>query len=148
MHCLIKHPRWSKALGWLILSSIQLGSSLAWGAPGQENQSAAASFDAGVKHFEGARYEEAVRAFLKAHELVPSADALANALLSAREANFFPLAAEVATHVLDSSAAESHTKEEARSLLADALPQIVRLHLSCMPEPCDLTLEGQSIRPG
>lgn len=136
---------------WFACVVIQLSVAPAWCAVDPEpdvQTSAAAEFDAGVEHFERGHYEAAVRAFLRAHELVPSRDALANALVSAEQAQSPPLAATTATRVLESTVADAPLKTAARSLLDAALPAVARLHLSCAPAPCELRLGDEVLAPG
>lgn len=149
MRRFVKHRRARVAFGWLLGLVPQLVSTSAWCATESDpQQSAAVEFDAGVEHFEQGRYEAATQAFLRAHELVSSRDALVNALVSAERASSPPLAAEVATQVLESTVADAPLRTTAQSMLEQALPSVVRLHLSCAPAPCELRLGDREIRTG
>lgn len=148
MRCFVRSFRGDACL---FASFVQLLSAPAWCASAEqadEQRSAAAEFDAGVGHFEQGRYEDAARSFLRAHTLVPSGDALTNALVSAERASSPALSAEAASRVLDSGSADASSRATAQRLLDEALPSVARLHLSCAPAPCELELRGEAVASG
>lgn len=99
-------------------------------------------------HFQDGRYEEAAQAFLRADELVPSVDALRNALVSARRVDSPLLVARVATRILESRLSEAALEADAQRALDSAARQLGRLHLSCRPEPCALSIDGRPAKSG
>jgi hypothetical protein len=126
-----------------------LYSGVARAAPSAADKSrAAAAYDAGVKHFDRAEYGAAARAFLKADSIVPSADAVENAIVAARKANDHLLVVQTARR------AEAHAPDnpklaaEAREALAEAAPHLARVQLGCDVAPCHLVLDGDPADAG
>lgn len=117
-------------------------------AKGDAKRRAAAAYDQGVKHFERAAYADAARAFLEADALVPSSDALTNAIVAGRKANEHLLVATAAERVLSRSGVAENEAARAREALAEASLQLARLDLACEPAPCDLTLDGAEVSGG
>jgi hypothetical protein len=113
-----------------------------------ELERAAAAFDAGVEAFERSHYANAVRRFLEADALAPNTDALWNALAAAERAKNDALVATVAARVAASDARAPKLAARARKALEDVEPRVAKLVLSCAPEPCELALDGDAVRPG
>jgi hypothetical protein len=109
---------------------------------------AAAAYEQGVKHFERSAYGEAARAFMEADALVPSADALTNAIVAGRKANEHLLVATAAERVLSRNSTDDERAAQAREALAEAALNLARLDLACSPEPCTLVLDGADIPAG
>lgn len=108
---------------------------------------AAAAYDEGVAHFDHAEYEKAAHAFLHADDLLPSDDALGNAITAAKRANDHLLvvrAAERAIARQQGSALAAH----ARQALAEAATHLAKVELGCEPGPCTITFDGDPNVPG
>lgn len=117
-------------------------------APAAERGAAAALYDEGVSKFEHADYAAAARAFLRADELSPSADAVVNALAAARRANDHLLVVEAAERGIAREAAQPDLAAQSREALSQAARSLARVDLRCEPEPCKLSLNGAATRPG
>ncbi len=113
-----------------------------------EKASAAAAYDAGVKHFDRAEYREAARAFLKADSIVPSADAVENAIVAARKANDHLLVVQAAQRAEARAPEDGKLAAEARAALAESAPHLARVELGCDAVPCHLVLDGDPVSAG
>lgn len=109
---------------------------------------AAAEFEVGLKLYERADYAAAARAFLRADELVPSEDAIKNSIAAARKASDHLTVARASRRALSRPGASAELASAAREALAQAAPHLARLELSCEPEPCELRVDEESVRPG
>jgi hypothetical protein len=109
---------------------------------------ASSAFDRGVRHFENAEYELAAKAFARADELMPAPNALRNAIASARKAGSWLLVAELAERAERRAIESPDVAAQAREALAEAAPRLVRLELSCRPEPCVVQLDDERIGTG
>lgn len=109
---------------------------------------AAEAFDRGVKHFERAEYEAAAKAFARADELLPAANALKNAIAAARKAGAYLLVAELAARAEKRASSDPDLAAQAREAVAEARQKLAWLELACKPEPCSLTLDEQPIEAG
>ncbi len=108
---------------------------------------AAAAYDQGVKHFDGAEYRQAALAFLKADSIVPSADALDNAIVAARKAGDYLLVVRAAQRA-EARAPGAKLAAEARAALAEAAPHLARVELGCDVAPCHLVLDTDPVSAG
>ncbi len=115
-------------------------------APDQRSQ-AASAYDQGVAHFDHAEFEEAAHAFLRADELLPSDDALGNAITAARRANDHLLVVQAAERAIGRGR-DSALASQARAALAEAATHLARIELGCQPAPCSVTLDGEANVPG
>jgi len=110
---------------------------------------AAAAFDEGVKSFQRADYGAAARAFLRADELVPSADALSNAIAAGRRANDHLLVVTASRRAIAREAEHPELAANAREALVQAERHVSRLELSCKSKaPCSLVLDGSAVPAG
>ncbi len=109
---------------------------------------AAAAYDEGVRHFERAAYAEAARAFLEADSLLPSSDALKNAMVAARRANEHLMTAIAAEKMLARSDVGEALEAQAREALAEAAQQLARVELDCAPEPCAMAVNDRPVEKG
>jgi hypothetical protein len=109
---------------------------------------AAEHYDRGVEHFERAEYAAAVREFLAADELVPSADALNSAIAAARRSNDHLLVLRASQRAIARESVDPKLAAGAREALAEASRHLARIEASCEPAPCALELDGEPIPPG
>ena len=109
---------------------------------------AAAAFDQGVKHYGAAEYEQAARSFARADELVPSANALKNAIAAARKAGLHLLVARLAERAERRKDRDPELAAAAREALADARQKLARLEVSCEPTPCAIVLDSEGVEAG
>lgn len=110
---------------------------------------AAQAFDEGVAAFRRAEYRNAALAFLRADELLPSSDALSNAIAAARRANEHLLVVSAASRALARESESPELAASAREAVAQAERHLSRLELTCSaPIACQLTLDGVEVNPG
>jgi hypothetical protein len=109
---------------------------------------AAEHYDRGVDHFERAQYAAAVKEFLAADELVPSADALNSAIAAARRSNDHLLVLRASQRAIARESVDPKLAAGAREALTEASRHLARIEASCEPAPCTLELDGQPIPPG
>lgn len=109
---------------------------------------AAAAYDEGVKHFDRAEYRAAARAFLKADSVLPSADAVENAIVAARKASDYLLVVQAAQRAEARAPDNAKLAAEARAALAEAAPHLARVRLGCDTAPCHLVLDGDPVSAG
>lgn len=109
---------------------------------------AAAAFDDGVARAACADYEGATRAFLRADELVPSTQALANALAAARKAGDHLVVAHAAERAAARAATDPDLAARARAALAEAATHLARIETTCDAADCTLTVDGFRTPPG
>jgi hypothetical protein len=109
---------------------------------------AAKAFDEGVQAYDRAAYADAARAFLRADEALPSADALSNALAAAHRAGDHMLVVRIATRAIAREAREPALAVKARQALADAATHLSKIGLGCEPTPCTLSLDGEPAERG
>lgn len=110
--------------------------------------SAAAVFDEGVSRFSHAEYAASARAFLRADELMPSNDALRNAITAARNANEHLLVVQAAERVVARTDAPTDLLTFARDAMSEAARSLARVDVRCEPLPCSLYLDEASVAPG
>jgi hypothetical protein len=115
---------------------------------GESKELAAAAYDAGVGFFEKAEYLDAAKAFLRADELLPNDDALANAIVAAGRANALLLVAEAAQRAITRQGVDPEVAAKARDALADASRRLSLVKLSCAEDPCTLKLDGELVSEG
>jgi len=112
-------------------------------ASAQSNRDRAAkAFDEGVTAYDKADYATAARAFMRADEAMPSADALQNALSAARKSNDYMLVVEVSQRALSREASEPALGVKARQALSEAAQHLAKLELKCEPTPCSIEIDG------
>jgi hypothetical protein len=114
----------------------------------QEKTRAASLFDRGVARFNRADYEGAARDFLAADDAAPSADALDNAIASARHADDQLLVAEAAQRALAREPSQSPLAAKAREALAQAAPKLARVELDCDAPSCHTLVDAQPVAVG
>lgn len=130
----------------MLLSAGLLCPSLARAEPSQaQREDAARQFDVGVYLFDKAEYSAAVQAFLKADDLSPSSDAIANAIAAARRSNDHLLVVQAAERGIARAAADPALAEKARLALAESAPHLSRLTLDCDPKPCEVLFDGATV---
>lgn len=108
---------------------------------------AAAAYDRGVAHFNRGEFEEAAQAFLRADELVPSDDALGNAITAADRAGDHLLVVHAAERAVGRDPS-SALAASARKAQADSARHLARVELGCQPGPCTITFDGEANAPG
>jgi hypothetical protein len=132
-----------------VLAATALLAVSAAGAPaGAPKDAAAMAFDEGVARFEHADYAAAARAFLKADDLSPSADAESNAIAAARRANDQMLVVDAAERALARAGSNPDLARQAREALAEASRSLARVELGCQPAPCSVWIDGAAVEPG
>lgn len=109
---------------------------------------AAAAYDEGVQHFDRAEYQQAARSFLQADSILPSADAVENAIVAARKANDHLLVVQAAQRAEARAPDNARLAAEARAALAEAAPHLARIELGCDAASCHLVLDGDPASPG
>jgi hypothetical protein len=109
---------------------------------------AAQDFDAGVRFFDAAEYPAAARAFLRADQLAPNSEAVANAITSALKTTDHLLVVEAAMRGVARAGDDTALAAKARQALAKARVHLAELELSCAPQPCRLELDGVEAPPG
>jgi hypothetical protein len=109
---------------------------------------AAAAYDTGVKAFEKSDFALAARQFLRADELVPSTDALYNALLAAQRAKDDALVATAAERAIGRETSAPELAKRARKSLAEVKGRVARLVISCEPAQCELAIDGEPAPAG
>lgn len=118
------------------------------GKPESARAEAAAAFDDGVARAARADYEGATRAFLRADELVPSTQALANALAAARKAGDHLVVAHAAERAAGRAASDPDLAARAGAALAEAATHLARIETACDAADCTLTVDGSPTPPG
>jgi hypothetical protein len=141
----LRHPRRTATAA---LFALALATSAATAQSPSVADQAAEAFDRGVKHFERAEYEAAAKAFARADELLPAANALKNGIAAARKAGAYLLVAELAARAEKRAASDPELAAQAREAVAEARQKLAWLELSCKPEPCSLTLDEEPIEAG
>lgn len=111
-------------------------------------QLAAETYDAALAHYNRAEYAEAARLFLQADSILPSEEALSNAIAAARRANEHLLVARAALRASAREEAAPELAARAREALTEAEKHLSRLELSCEPVPCEIELDGTLVTPG
>lgn len=143
---------WGVAFAWLTLFARP---GPAWGASpssadkasSESVERAASFFEQGVEHFVAERFEAAARAFLDADRILPSADALGNALSAARRSHVDLLILRVAREVLVRGDTTEPLRFAAREAIAESEPRVSQAVLQCT-RPCTLTIDGTEALPG
>jgi len=113
-----------------------------------EKQAAGRLYDEAVSLFDAAKYAEAARAFLRADELSPSAEALESAIASARRAHDHLLVVAAAKRAIERESRSPTLATGARVALTEAETHLARVNLDCTPEPCALSIDGKSAAAG
>ena len=106
---------------------------------------AADLYDQAKRLYEQAEYSRAAQTFLEADALVPSSEALSNAIASARQAPDHLLTARAALRAIEREQSDPMLAARARAALTEAEQHLARLSASCAPEPCALFLNGQPL---
>jgi hypothetical protein len=109
---------------------------------------AAAQFDAAVSAYKAGEYARAAELFLVADGLAPSVTALSNALAAAKRTQQPLLMARTAQRALSRTGLSDADQRSARSMLAQAEPQLARLELRCEREPCAARVDGVAVATG
>lgn len=109
---------------------------------------AASLYDDAVQSFERGEYEKAARLFLSADDAAPAKDTLFNAIAAAKRGHEHLLVVEAADRLLSRDSVAASEQVSARKSRAEAASHLALLDLSCAPEPCSITLEGEVVEPG
>jgi hypothetical protein len=107
-------------LGLALACTVAAGSAHAEPNANAERKGAARAYDEGVTAFERGNYAVAAARFLEADAIVPSSDALANALSAAERAHDGALLERAATRAIAREAQEPELARTARRLLAES----------------------------
>ncbi len=110
--------------------------------------SAAGAYDEGVEAFDRAEYKRAVLAFLRADSLVPSDEALSNAITAAVRGGEHLMVTLAAKRAIARQGADPTLVTRARRALAFAASKLAQLELSCEPMPCGISLDGETVPTG
>lgn len=147
---MLESTRSNRLLSWWSMSLLVLGLLLqARSAAADTNRALAAdAYDAALAHYNRAEYVKAARLFLEADTLHPSAEALGNAIASARKANEHLLVAQAALRARARGAEAPELAARAREALTEAEKYLARLDLSCAPRACSLALDGEPADAG
>lgn len=109
----------------------------------ETRERAAALYDDALRLYRAASYGPAAQRFLEADALLPSAEALQNAIASARKANAHLTVVRAAERALAREAEHPALAASARTALAEAEPHLARLRASCLPAPCAIFLDDE-----
>jgi hypothetical protein len=118
------------------------------GAPLEPKSRAAELFEQGVRQFSSAQYEDASRSFLEADELIPDPRALINGITAARRAGLHLVVARASERALARKDVDAGGAALAREALAEAARSLTLVEVTCAPEPCAITLDGNALAPG
>jgi hypothetical protein len=86
--------------------------------------------------------------FLQADAILPSEEALSNAIAAARRANEHLLVAQAALRARAREETAPELAARAREALTEAEKHLSRLELNCEPVPCKIDLDGTPVAPG
>lgn len=111
-------------------------------------EKAARAYDEGVTAYDKAEFGRAARAFLRADTLVPSPDAVSNALSASVRGGKHLLVIDASARILDRDDAPAELKTRARKARVFAASKLAELRLECEPEPCGMTVDGKATKPG
>jgi hypothetical protein len=114
----------------------------------EEKSRAAALFDAGVAQFAKGQYAAAAQSFLDADELVPSSEALTNAIDAALRADEPLIVARTAQTALGRPSVSRDAVQAAHAALAEVTPRLARLQVECKPASCAIRIDGDAHRVG
>lgn len=114
----------------------------------QALDAAASAYDEGVEAFDRAEYKRAVLAFLRADALVPSDDALSNAITAAVRGGEHLMVTLAAERAIARQGADPKLVTRARKALAFASSKLAQLVLTCEPLPCGIALDGDVVASG
>ncbi|MCA9628711.1 MAG: hypothetical protein KC766_13630, partial [Myxococcales bacterium] len=109
---------------------------------------AATAYDEGVEAFDRAEYKRAVLAFLRADSLVPSEEALSNAITAAVRGGEHLMVTQAAERAIARPGVDAKLATRARRALAFAGSKLAQLDLSCEPLPCGIAVDGEVVAPG
>jgi hypothetical protein len=133
----------------LLISFVPDGAAAAEPSPAPESKArAAALFDQGVRQFAKGQYAEAARSFLEADEVLPSSQALTNAIDAALRADEPLMVARTANRALARPNVDRDAVQAAHAALAEVTPRLARLDVECKPESCAIRIDGNVSPPG
>jgi hypothetical protein len=110
-------------------------------AQADDKARAAALFDAGVAQFAKGQYARAAQSFLAADEIVPSSQALTNAIDAALRAEEPLIVARTAQRALARPNVNRDAVQAAHTALAEVTPHLARLEVACKPEGCAVRVD-------
>ncbi|MCA9639558.1 MAG: hypothetical protein H6718_01815 [Polyangiaceae bacterium] len=114
----------------------------------QALDAAAAAYDEGVEAFDRAEYKRAVVAFLRADSLIPSDEALSNAITAGVRGGEHLMVTQAAQRAIARQGTDPKLVTRARRALAFAGSKLAQLDLSCEPLPCGIALDGEVVTAG
>ncbi|MGE0323089.1 MAG: hypothetical protein AB7S68_12335 [Polyangiaceae bacterium] len=114
----------------------------------QALNAAAAAYDEGVEAFDRAEYRRAASAFLRADSLIPSDEALSNAITAGVRGGEHLMVTLAAERAIARKGADPKLVTRARQALAFAGSKLAQLELSCEPLPCGIALDGEVVASG
>jgi hypothetical protein len=132
----------------LLVQTSSVGAEPAQTSVSAERERAAAAYDRAVEAYERGAFREAAVEFLAADAVVPSTDAIVNAIAAARRARDPLLMASAADRGIAREKSAPWLARQARAALAEAEQELGRLVLACSPLPCELELDGQPVSAG
>lgn len=131
----------------LLISFVPRGAAAA--EPSADSKAhAAALFDQGVRQFAKGQYAEAARSFLEADEVLPSSQALTNAIDAALRADEPLMVARTANRALARPNVDRDAVQAAHAALAEVTPRLARLDVECKPESCAIRIDGNASPAG
>lgn len=102
-----------------------------------------------MERFRRADYRGAAEAFARADDLVPSDDALTNAIAAARRANDHLVVVDLVKRALAREAESPKLAANAREALAQAERHLSRLQRGCISSaPCTIAVDGATVPEG
>jgi hypothetical protein len=131
-----------------LLLSLSLVCAAAEAQSRDEKSRAAALFDAGVAQFAKGQYAAAAQSFLDADELLPSSQALTNAIDAALRADEPLIVARTAQTALGRPSVNRDGVQAAHAALAEVTPRLARLQVECKPASCAIRIDGDAHRAG
>jgi hypothetical protein len=132
-----------------VLLSASLG--LAQGKPGAESKRARALFDEGVALSDEGKWADALLAFQKSDDLVPSPSARYNIGSTLRALGRYVEARDVLAKIAEDAAARKQPikpalKKEIEKLLGEVKKKIVTVSLKVTPVDADLQMDGNAVK--
>jgi hypothetical protein len=106
------------------------------------------AFNSGVSYVKNGQYSRAAQAFLQADSLIPSSQALSNAIAAARKANDYLLVSEASLRAIGRADADPALAAKAREALVEAEKHLAIVNLNCEPMPCSMKVNGKAADVG